>query len=321
MEQSRKRMKFEVLFERYFLNFPRIMLTNLMFFVPLAIALALFWVVGTYTNTLVTTLFSILAVTLVFPFFAGVVLVVRNIARGDENVKVFQNFFKGVKENFFKFMLYGFLLSIVTVLSYYSISIYAKMLSTSWLFYGTLFVCILIALAVLFIFFYVPVMTVTFELKLKNIFKNGFLMSFGEIKNNFKALISLVVVIAFCLTLVMFASIEYLIIAITLLLLALIVPATCQFVVSFYVYDDMYLSVADKDTKSKSIGDAILDAKNKKNGVVSEADVEDYSDVDISTLKDSDDFIFYNGKMIKQSELLKRVLAQREADIDKKEEV
>lgn len=315
-------MKFEILFDRYFSNFPRIMLTNLIFFVPLAAVFAICYFVMTFNNTLVSTLFSIVLATLVFPFYAGVVLCARNFARGDEKVKVFSTFLKGVKENFFKFMLFGFLLSLVTVLSYYSISIYIKMLSTSWLFYVTLFVCVIIALAVLFIFFYVPVMTVTFELSLKNIFKNSFLMSFGEIKNNFKAFVSLLVVIALSFTIVaLFSFAEYLIIPVTLLLFAVLIPASCQFVVSFYVYDDMYLSIAQKDTKSKSIGDAIVDAKNKKNGVQGEIEVEDYSDVDISTLKDTDDFIFYNGKMIKQSELLRRVKEQREAHIDDKKDV
>ncbi len=311
MEQSRKKMKFEFLFERYFSNFPRIIFTNLIFFVPLFVALSVYYFIMFMDNLLLSVLSTIPLVTFVFPFFAGVVMVSRNIARGDEKVKVFSTFIKGVKENFKEFLLYGFLTSLVFVFSYFSISIYAKMLSQSWIFYVAMFVCILIDLAVLFIFFYVPLMTVTFDLSLKHIFKNSFLMSFGELKNNLFALLSLVVVFAVCFTLVAFATQELLVIIITLLILALLLPATAQYVVSFYVYDDMYGSIAQRDEKSKNIDTMIADAKAKKNGESVVEDNTDYSDVDISTLKDTDDFIFYNGKMMKQSELLKRVLAQR----------
>ncbi len=309
MEQTRKRMKFEILLERYFSNFPRIMLTNLIFFVPLIVLGSAYFFLQKALGDF-STLLLIPVITLLFPFFAGVVLVCRNIARGDEGVKVFSTFLKGVRENFLKFMFYGFLLSFMTVLSYYSISVYSQLLSSSWMFYAALFVCILIALEVLFIACYVPVMTVTFDLSLKHIFKNSFLMSFGEIKNNFFALVSLAVVLAICFTITAFFTNALLIFIITLVILALILPASCQFVISFFVYDDMYGSIAYRDTKAKNIDDAITDAKNKKQQESAVA-VEDYSDVDISTLKDTDDYIFYKGKMIKQSVLLRRVLEQR----------
>lgn len=318
MEETRKRMKFEILLERYFSNFARILLTNLIFFVPLVIALSvMFLLQGVVQGAALTALSSLLIIA-VFPFYSGVVLVCRNLARGDEDVRVFPDFIKGVKENFKKFALYGVVVCVVTLLCYFSISVYSKLLSSSWIFYAMLFVCIVIALAVLFIFFYVPVMTVTFDLSVKNIFKNGFLMSFGEIKNNFFALISLAVVLAIAFTVVAFSSNAVVLIILTLLLLALFVPATCQFVVSFFVYDDMYASIAKRDDKSEMLDKAIADAKAKAQGTQV---IEDYSDVDISTLKDTDDYIFYKGKMMKQSVLLKRALEQRERESLENKEV
>lgn len=313
MEQSRKRMKFEILIDRYFSNFHRIMFTNLLLFIPIAVVLGIGFLLHNFVQETLSTVLSFLLIALIFPFYSGVVLVSRNMARGDEAVKVFSDFIKGVKENFSKFLLYGVILAFVTLFSYFSISIYAKLLSQSWIFYAALFVCILIALELLFIFFYVPVMTVTFDLSVKHIFKNGFLMSFGEIKNNFFALVSLVVVLAVCFTITALCTKVWLLILVTILLLALVLPASCQFVVSFFVYDDMYGSIAQRDSKTKEIEEAIALAKEKKNGTKAS---EDYSDVDISTLKDSDDYIFYKGKMIKQSVLLKLALEQREKSID-----
>ncbi len=302
-------MKFEILLERYFSNFLKILLTNLMFFVPLCIVLTIMFVMQSVIHGVLLTVLSALLLTLIFPFYAGVVLVCRNIARGDEDVSVFSDFVKGVKDNFKRFALYGAITSLVVIFSYFSISVYSKLLSASWVFYALLFACILIALAVLFIFFYVPVMTVTFDLSFKNVLKNSFLMSFGEIKNNFFALIALVVVLAIGFTVVAFSNNAVVLIVITLVLLALFIPASCQFVVSFFVYDDMYASIAQRDEKNDMLDKAIEEATRKNAQPVL---AEDYSDVDVSTLKDTDDYIFYKGKMIKQSVLLKRVLEQRE---------
>lgn len=309
MEQTRKRMKFEILLDKYFSNFPCILLTNLIFFVPFGIAIGLCFLLESFVSQSLSILSAFILIVLAFPFYSGVVMVCRNIARGDEKVKVFPTFVKGVKENFLRFALYGVVVALITVLTYYSISVYAKLLSTSWFFYATLFICILIALELLFIFFYIPVMTVTFDLPLKYIIKNSFLMSFGEIKNNFFALLSLAVVLAICFTIVAFCTQALLVVIVTLLLLALIVPATCQYVISFFVYDDMYGSIAQRSEKSEQIEQAIADAREK--GKSPQQIVEDYSDVDISSLKDTDDYIFYKGKMIKQSVLLKRALEQR----------
>ena len=90
-------------------------------------------------------------------------------------------------------------------------------------------------------------------------------MSFGELKNNLFALLSLVVVFAVCFTLVAFATQELVVIIITLLILALLLPATSQYAVSFYVYDDMYGSIAKREEKSKNLDTMIADAKAKKN--------------------------------------------------------
>lgn len=308
MEQTRKRMKFEILLERLFSNFHRIIFTNLLFFIPLSVLALINYLVRTYFNSTLSNVLSIAFVVLIFSFYSGVVLVCRNIARGDEGVRVFSVFIKGLKENFLKFLLFGLFFAFVSVFSYFSISMYSKLLTSSWVFYALMFVCILIALLCLFMFFYIPLMTVTFELSLKNIFKNSFLMSFGEIKNNFFALISLAVVVAIAFTIVAFCTQVYLLVIVTVLLVALIIPATCEFVVSFFVYDDMYASIADKSAKSEKISQAISDAKSAKQQQSFE--VDDYSDVDISSLKDTDDYIFYKGKMMKQSVLLRLALQQ-----------
>lgn len=314
MEQTRKRMKFEILLDRYFSNFHRVMLTNLLFSVPLVVVVGVYFLLNNFVKGTLLTILTFALIVFVFPFYSGVVLVSRNLARGDEEVRVFTTFVKGVRDNFSKFFFYGVVLAIVSLFSFFSISIYSKLLSQSWIFYAMLFVCLIIALAVLFIFFYVPIMTVTFDLSTKHILKNSFLMSFGEIKNNFFALIALAVVLAVCFTIIALCTKAVLLIVVTILLFTLVIPASCQFVVCFFVFDDMYGSIAQKDNKSKEIEEAIKFEKEKRNA---QAVAEDYSDVDIDALNDTDEYIFYKGKMIKQSTLLKLAKEQRKENLQK----
>ena len=312
MESSRKQFRFEVLIERYFSNFGRIILTNLLFFIPLAVLGAIYYfITSAISNAVFDLLVLISVVTLLFPFYSGVVYVCRNIARGDKDIKVIGDFLKGIKENALRFLLYGAIGSVVTIICYYSIVFYSRLLSQSWTFYVMLFVCIIIALLALFTFFNLLIMTVTFDLSVKHTFKNSFLMSFGELKNNFKALFSVLIILAIALTIVAFCSNRVLLITVTALLVSTLIPASCQTALCFNVYDGMYASIVDNDYKAMEI-ESKIDAQNNKRKPTLEFDVqEDFSDVDISELKDSDEYIFYNGKMIKQSVLLKKVLEQR----------
>ena len=93
MNKERKRMRFEILLERYFSNFHRILLVNLIFAIPSA---AVFFAVYSLNSLFFSEhniLFYLLSVIIVYPFFSGVITVVRNIARGDENVNVFSVYF------------------------------------------------------------------------------------------------------------------------------------------------------------------------------------------------------------------------------------
>ena len=147
-------------------------------------------------------------------------------------------------------------------------------------------------------------------------------MSFGELKNNFKAFFSVAIVLAIGLTIVAFCTNVVALIIVTIVLIALIIPASCQTVLCFHIYDGMYSSIVDNDYKAMEIDNKITEQKNKKKPTLDIDVQEDFSDVDITKLKESDEYIFYNGKMIKQSVLLRMVLEQRGQDVpaDKKDD-
>ena len=313
MENGRKKLKFEILLERYFGNFHRILLTNLIFAVPSAVIFAAFYFLNSALfNGAVMMPLILLGIIPLFPFYAGVVLVCRNIARGDSDVNVFKDFFTAVKDNFLHFLLHGLVLYVITTFSVLSISLYVSMLKAGWFFYVLLFFSIIVSLFLLYTMFYLPLMNITYDLPLRYVYKNSFLMSFGEFKNNLFATIALAVVFAICFTITVFMRTETALMITLGVMWAVFVPATCTFVIVFFVYDGMASIIRDKDELSREITDSIEKKMAERNKAQNNAVVEDdFSDIDVSSLKDTDDYIFHNGRMVKQSTLL-RMIRERE---------
>ena len=309
MENERKRLKFEVLLERYFSNFHRILFTDFIFAVPSAVLFAAFYFLNSilFRDSIVVP-FLLLSVIPLYPFFAGVVMVCRNIARGESDVPVFRSFCGAVKDNFLPFLLHGVLIYSASMLSVLSISLYVSMLSVSWLFYGLLFFCIVISLFLLYTAFYIPLMSITYDLPLRYVYKNSFLMSFGEFKNNLFATLALAVVFGICFTAVAFIISGIAKIIVIAALWVLLIPATCTFMVVFFIYDGMTSIIRDKDELSRELSDSIEKSiARKNNGQNANTVEEDFSDIDVSSLKDTDDYIFHNGRMVKQSTLLRMI--------------
>ena len=314
MDNERKRLKFEVLLERYFTNFHRILLTNLLFAVPSAVFFAALYFLNTALfQGAVSTPLMLLVIIPLYPFYAGVVMVCRNIARGESDVPVVSSFLSAVKENFLHFLLHGVLIWLATEISFLSISLYISLASSGWFFDVLLFFCFIIALFMLYTAFYIPLMSLTYDLPLKYVYKNSFLMSFGEFKNNLFATIALAIVFGICFTATAFIGSEIALMITIAALWALFIPATCTFMIVFFIYDGMTAIIRDKEELSRELSDSIEKsmAQHKKREHMQSAE-EDFSDIDVSKLKDTDDYIFHNGRMVKQSTLL-RMIRKREA--------
>ena len=316
MESERKRLRFEILLERYFTNFHRILLTNLMFAIPSAVFFfALYFLNIALFRGAVSVPVMLLVIIPLFPFYAGVVLVCRNLARGDSDQSVVKSFWTAVKENFLPFLLHGVLIYVATMLSFLSISLYISMLPSGWFFYVLLFFSILVSLFLLYTAFYIPLMNVTYDLPLRYVYKNSFLMSFGELKNNLFATIALAVVLGICFTVTAFIRSETALIIILGVLWALLIPATCTFMYVFFIYDGMVSIIRNKDELSRDLTDSIEKSlKERQNAANPKTVEEDFSDIDIASLKDSDDYIFHNGRMVKQSTLLKMIREREQQD-------
>lgn len=298
-----------------FNNTPRLLLANLLFSIPLAASIALFWVIELVCG-FSSPFIILLSIIPAFPFYAGVVQVTAHIVRGEENVDVPGNFILGVKENFLKFLLHGVIFYAAVVICWFSISLYVKNLSQSWIFYVFLGVSIIIAVVFLFAFYYIPPMTVTFDLPVKTIYKNSFLMSFGELKHNIIATFGLIVAAAVCATILMCCVVRIAVIIATAVLLLFVLPSLVSFIINASVYKPMYNMIVDGDSISRSIDKKM---ENRRRGQFYDDDEkqldEDLKNLEIDENADGDEYIFYNGKMMKRSVLLKmKREAEKETD-------
>ncbi len=291
-----------------FKNLPKLLLVNLLFSLPLAASIAAFWAVEQIFG--ISSVFIILlSVIPAFPFYAGVVQVTAHIVRGDEEISVVSDYFSGIKDNFLGFLIHGIIFYAAAVICCFSVSLYINNLSKSWIFYIFLGVSVIIALVFLFAFFYIPPMTVTFNISMKNIYKNSFLMSFGELKHNIIAVFGLAVVAAVCATILMCCTARTAVIIATAVLLLFILPSLVSFVINASVYKPMYNIIVDGDSVSKSIDKKIENRKTAPNQNIDEAAAKQISDelkkLEIDENADGDEYIFFNGKMIKRSVLIK----------------
>lgn len=305
-----------------FKNFPKLMLTNLLFVVPFAVFSVLFYWLGTALNFLNIITLS-LTVIPIMPFFAGVTMVTRNMVRGDNKIPVVSLFFSGIKENGLKFLLHGIVLYVAIIFSYFSITMYAGLGSQNPIFYSVMALSILISVAFLFTFFNLPLMTVTFDLSLKDIYKNCALMSFGELKSNFFALLGVVLLGVFCLSFLIVSGTALWVLILTAVFVYLLIPSVMSFLINYSVYKGMMSLLLAKERRQKEIEKEILYKKNpalkkQEEDKRRQEDLADFADIEIDESANGDEYIFHNGKMIKRSLLIKQKKEAGES-VEKKE--
>lgn len=327
MYQERKKLGFETLVSKIRSNLGCLILVNLLFAVPLAASVALAMVLNAYVIK-IPVLALPLAIVFAGPFYSGVVVLARDYSRNVKNKKILSTYIKAIKDNGLRFLLWGIIMYLGIVGCYFGFKLYSSMAALfGWIFYVVMFFLFVIAVFFLFLSFTVPLMTVSFELRQKDVYKNSALMTFGEIKNNFFATVGIVVFLA--IAILPFILISYLSSLMPLMLAKILligylsfivialIPAPCALIISHYLYPDMYAVITGESALEGKNSDPFPDAKqetqvevlNDQNPKESEPDLEDLRN------GDGDEYIFYQGKMIKRK-LLLSILEQKEEGND-----
>ncbi len=316
MNQERKKLGFELLLQNLWSSLGWMILTNLIFAIPLLGSLAIAYVLCLYVLPYVPVTIP-MAIVLASPFYAGVVSLSRDYSQGIKPEKMLKKYFSAVKENGLKFLLGGFLLYVAYLICYFSVSIYAALTSVSWVFYILLFVAIVICVFFLFMFFAVPLMTVSFDLKLKDVYKNSALMTFGEAKQNFFATISVaaylavvlmpIIIISYTSSVLPAETVKLLLVIYGAIALGVLIPAPCAMIISNYLYPNMRSVIAGEDISESNSSAPAPDIRPR--GEVYEEETASCSAVDIDELRkgDGEEYIFYQGKMIKRKVLIERL--------------
>lgn len=280
-------------------NLPRLMLTNLLFAVPAGAFSALFWLLSRLTpaNSLLRVIVLLLAVIPVFPFYAGVVKVTAKMAAGEEKVPVPACFFGAVRDNLPQFLLHGAVFYAVTVFSYVSLSMYIGLIGQNLLFTAPLVITGLIILLFVFMFFYIPAMTVTYAIPVKYIYKNSLLMSYGELKNNLTALVGLFFLMVLATTCLMacYGS-RVAVVIVTVILAAVFVPALAAFIIHSAVFEKMCRMIDEKGAQTLPQADRQQDSPQQDDSEAFRRAVRTF-ELD-ETLPD-DAYVYFNGKMVR----------------------
>lgn len=311
MATERKKFTFENLVSIYFRKFYKIIFTNLLFAVPTVAVGVILYFLTKPLGEILSLVISMLTVVICYPLYAGVTLVTRNLGRG-EDVKVLECFFGGIADNYKKFLVHSIILYFILTIGIFSFTFYSRMaVALGGIMYVLLITMILIALWLMFMFYYVPLMTVTFDLSLKNIYKNSALMALGELKVNFVTLFSVLIFTAICATPLIFsAGNAVAVIVITAVMLIAVYPASYSLITGFFIQDTMMMMVTGR-------GDEVHDIKSteEKLAKLRNETKDDLENIDIEKVKNSrEEYIFHNGKMIKRTTILEMLKDKEEKE-------
>lgn len=280
-------------FKLYFKNFKPMLIGNLLFSVPFIIAIALVYGIAFLTNQTTNLWLVGIVIILIYPFFSGVTQITKDIVRDETaSINPVESYKKGLKNNFKPFALYGVLIYLSVMISYYSIALYFNLAMKNWVFYIPLFVAALIALFLLFMSFSIPILTVTLDLKLKHYFKNAALMAFGELPMNFYVAVTSVVLVSACLTTSLMTGNVIIGVSVLVACLLLILPTGISYCAVYRLYPRI-VRLFEIETKEKKSAFPTMPVS---------VPINESGEFVGSNSLDDEGYVFVNGMMIKKSQ-------------------
>lgn len=269
-------------FARFFTRFPKLLFAGLMYSLPLAVFTGIFVLISRlagFNNVIIWGL-GIIPST---PFLAGLVMVIRKYAIEKQDVPIVSTFFAAVKENFLRFILHGIVIYAIVACSFFAILYYYTLSADDPVFGSVLTLYLLFTALLIVMMFYVPIMTITYELKIKDIYKNSFLLIFGKILRNLIAFIAAVVVTVVALLALIFS--ENAMFYMTAGIVVTLYPLIFCYIVNSIIAKGL------QDTVGQFVG------VNPEKELTK--DEIEYEKEFASNADSSSDYIFVNGKMVK----------------------
>lgn len=300
-KNEKKKNGFVRYFQLLFRKLTKLCQLNLIFAIPVAVAFGLFVLVNTFITTNV--FISFLPFIIISPFCAGLTYVTRNFAR-EEHAFVWGDFKDAVKENWKPFLIHGIITYAVVSLMYVALSFYQAQKGSNVIFSVAFVVCLSLCLMFLFMQYYIPVMIVTFDLKLKDVYKNAAIFAVVGLGRNLLTTLILLVLAAIGYLMMM----SLLTLFIGILLIILILFSLISFSVNFTIYPNI----------EKFLIKPIYEKENAPETDVGESDGEEnrsvFRNMDVVDLEKEEieaekkeqpkvEYVYENGRLVRKSEV------------------
>jgi uncharacterized membrane protein YesL len=243
---------FFLFFELYFRKFWKLIEINMLFFIcciPFFIPLILTGVFQSKNSALFY--LSLVPLIGISVLISGLTFILRNFAR-QENAFLWMDFIDTVKNNWKQSLAIGAIDFVVYFVMIFSISFYHGQISSNNMFIIPFALCVVFVVIFTFMQYYLFVMLITFDLRMKQLLKNAFIFSFAGLGHN-------IIITLFCGILVL---LTYVLFPLSLLLIPFILVSTFGFIIVFNVWptikkymipEDADDAISADDTSDESI--------------------------------------------------------------------
>lgn len=271
-------------FAVFFKQLPKLLLAGLLFGAFLGFFMSLSIAAGKisgFYNVIVCGL-GIVPASLFLP---GLVLVVRKYGVEKEFVPVIPTFFAAVRDNIKQFILHGFVIYLIAACSTFAIIYYGLGALSSSVYSMVFIIYVLFTMVLVIALFYLILMAVTYELRLRDLYKNAILLVFGTILRNICALLYALAIGAAALLAIVYTSGVWRYIA------AAVVTVLCPLLVSYGA-----TAIISKGMQ-ENVGPFVGVRPEKK-----EAEITEEEQQIADSISTGGEYVFVNGKMIKNSD-------------------
>ena len=258
----------------FFKKLPQLLLAGVIFSAALGACMGLsilFSLLTGFNNVLVWGL-GVIPGTI---FYSGLVVVIRKYAIENDYVPVVRTFFAAVRENWKVFILHGVISYLICACAMFAFMYYYIQAQTDVTFAYILGFYGFFTAALLIMMFYAPLMSVTYELRWRDIYKNSLLLILGKILRNLIALVMIVAAVAIAVLGFVYAE------GVWKIVLGVLIAAVYPMLITY-----IEVSMVSKGL-IESVGDFVDPVK------------EEVIAAPLVTENTEDDYIFVNGRMIK----------------------
>ena len=195
-------------------------------------------------------------------------------------------------------LINGVICYVAYVVLSFSIIYYFNQVSTNWFFYIPLALCLVLSIVFVFAQYYIPTLIITFNLTMKQIYRNAFILAALGVGRN----ILLTVFFVALIVVLLYIPLQFAILAMIALGI-LIIFSLCSYTISFVTYPLIQRYLIDPYNKqqeeAKAAEEGLLKGENDNAADGIPALNEDFDDED----DDPDGYVYVNGRLMKKSDL------------------